>query len=66
MCHTVNADVDWRCGRCGYEFGQPIEKVRELLRDQLRGARIAFWILLVLILAAFAGPGYLAYAGRAW
>ena len=32
MCHTVNEDRDWQCQRCHYEFGQPVERTRELLR----------------------------------
>jgi hypothetical protein len=63
MCHQANEELDWQCRRCAYEFGQPVERVRELLRDQITSARIIFWILLVLLLAVLAIPAYLAYLG---
>lgn len=63
MCHVVNEGTAWRCGRCGYEFGQPIDKVRELLRGQLLSSRITFWCLLVLLVGVLAGPAYLAAQG---
>src|ERR1043165_2946026 len=65
MCHQVNEQLDWQCRRCNYEFGQPIEKVRILLRDQMTNARIAFWSLVACTLALFAIPGYLLYSGSA-
>src|SRR5690349_2596769 len=63
MCHQANGGLDWQCRRCAYEFGQPIEKVRTLLRDQMTSARITFWILVVIDLALVAVPGYLVYSG---
>jgi 1,4-dihydroxy-2-naphthoate octaprenyltransferase len=45
MCHRASAANAWQCV-CGYEFGQDVEKVRALLRDQRTNA----WIILVLLL----------------
>lgn len=42
MCHQANEDRAWQCRRCGYEFGQPIDQVIDLLRGQLRTNRILF------------------------
>lgn len=55
MCHFANEGTAWQCGRCGYEFGQSIETLRGMLLDQLRGARITFWILFALDLAVLVG-----------
>ncbi len=63
MCHTVNEDRDWQCRRCGYEFGQPIERVRELLRDQMTNARIALWFLIAADVVLFAIPLYCIFIG---
>ncbi len=63
MCHGPNEDTAWQCRGCGYEFGQSIEKLRELLHDQLRSARIVFWVLLVLDLAVLGGCVVGAYYG---
>ena len=49
MCHRVNAENATRCD-CGYEFGQPVEAVIELLRDQ----HTRTWITLVFSFLAFA------------
>lgn len=65
MCHTVNEDRDWRCRKCGYEFGQPIERVRELLHDQLLNSKIVLGLLLGLDLAVLAGTGVGLYYGHA-
>lgn len=63
MCHGVNEDRDWQCRRCGYEFGQPVERVRELLHDQLTNARIALWLLLVADVVLVALPLYGLFVG---
>ena len=54
MCHRASDDRAWRCA-CGYEFGQPVEKTRELLRDQLTTAKITLAIVAVLDAGAVVG-----------
>jgi hypothetical protein len=54
MCHQANEDRAWQCRRCGYEFGQPVETVLELLRARQRSQRI--------MLAIYASPVVLAVA----
>jgi uncharacterized membrane protein YfcA len=49
MCHQPDEDRVWSCARCGYEFGQPVEKVLELLRGQLRSQAIIVLMLLTLL-----------------
>jgi hypothetical protein len=49
MCHQANEDRAWSCRRCAYEFGQPVEKVLELLRGQLRSQTIIVLVLLALL-----------------
>jgi hypothetical protein len=67
MCHSVSDSRDWRC-RCGYEFGQDLETLGVLLRDQRFNQRIAFFALLALDLgmaitvAYFASRGFLVYS----
>jgi hypothetical protein len=51
MCHQANEDRAWNCRRCGYEFGQPIDKTLELLRGQQRSQRILVVLMLVLLVA---------------
>jgi hypothetical protein len=46
MCHRASESTAWQCA-CGYEFGQDIEKVREMLRAQLRTSWISFGALLL-------------------
>jgi len=46
MCHRASESTAWQCA-CGYEFGQDIEKVREMLRAQLRASWITFGALLL-------------------
>jgi uncharacterized membrane protein YvbJ len=58
MCHTVHEDRDWQCRKCGYEFGQSVERVRELLRDQLTNAKIALVLLIIVDLGMLALPIY--------
>lgn len=58
MCHQANEDRAWACRRCGYEFGQPIEKVIDLLRGQRRTAWITFWLFLVLTLGLAGWLGF--------
>lgn len=62
MCHRASAQTAWQCA-CGYEFGQDLEKVLALLRDQQINARIGLAVLLVLDTAAVAGVIYLALRG---
>jgi hypothetical protein len=50
MCHRASESRAWHCA-CGYEFGQPVERTRELLRDQLTNARIMLGIFGTLDLA---------------
>jgi hypothetical protein len=47
MCHTVNEGSAPRCDRCGYEFGQSLDTLHDMLVDQLRSARLAFWTLIL-------------------
>jgi cobyrinic acid a,c-diamide synthase len=54
MCHRASDDRAWQCA-CGYEFGQQVEKTRELLRDQLVTAKILLAILLVVDAGAVFG-----------
>jgi hypothetical protein len=49
MCHRVNAENATRCD-CAYEFGQPVDNVLELLRDQ----HTRTWITLVFSILALA------------
>jgi len=58
MCHRASEDRAWRCS-CGYEFGQPVERTRELLRDQLTNAKIMVGLFGVLELG-IAGAMWLA------
>ena len=53
MCHRASESTAWRCS-CGYEFGQNVEKVRDMLRAQLRTSWFAFGSLLVADLALVA------------
>ena len=55
MCHLANEGSAYQCARCGYQFGQSLEKLEEMLLDQLSGARIAFWLFLRLDTALLAG-----------
>lgn len=59
LCHARNAVDEWQC-RCGYEFGQSIDKVLELLRDQRTNTRILLAVLICLDLAAVGAVTYLA------
>ena len=58
MCHRANDGTAWQCVKCLYEFGQPIEKVRELLRMQLKTSRIGLLIFALLDLAMIGGVIY--------
>ncbi len=62
MCHLVGDASDWQCP-CGYEFGQNIDQVLELLRDQRANARILLGLLVIVDLAAVFGVVYLALHG---
>jgi len=59
MCHRASENTAWQCA-CGYEFGQDIEKVRGMLRAQLKTSWLAFGALLVadLVLVALAVVGF--------
>jgi hypothetical protein len=58
MCHRASEYTAWQCS-CGYEFGQDVEKVREMLRTQLRTAWLSLGVFLLLDAAmiAFATVG---------
>ena len=62
LCHRSNPPSEWQC-RCGYEFGQSIDKVRVLLRDAQTNARILLVVMLVLDAATIAGTIYLMMHG---
>lgn len=62
LCHCSSPGSAWQC-RCGYEFGQSIDKVRVLLRDAQTSARILLVVMLVLDAAAIAGTIYLMVHG---
>ena len=59
MCHRANEQRAWQCN-CGYEFGQPVERAIELLRDQ----RTNTWFMLVFSILALAGSLALLIFGR--
>lgn len=40
MCHRASESTAWQCA-CGYEFGQDIDTVQRLLRQQLRSSTAA-------------------------
>jgi len=63
MCHARNVANEWQC-RCGYEFGQNIDTVLELLRDQRTNARIMLVVLIFLDLAAVGAVIYMAIFHR--
>lgn len=72
MCHRVSEERAWQC-ECGYEFGQPVDKVIELLRDQRTNARIMLVFSILAMAAAVAllifGPFFsiwLLGGGIAW
>ncbi len=50
MCHRASESTAWQCA-CGYEFGQDLETVRNMLRAQLHTAYVAGAIFLLLDLA---------------
>ena len=68
MCHRANTRTAGQC-TCGYEFGQSLERVREMLRDQQTNAWISLVLLLVLDAAAIVGVvfaaahGYIVFSG---
>jgi hypothetical protein len=53
MCHRASEATAWQCS-CGYEFGQHVEKVREMLRTQLRTSWISLAACLFLDVAMVA------------
>jgi len=59
MCHRASENTAGRCA-CGYEFGQDIEKVRGMLRAQLKTSWVAFGALLLadVALVALAVVGF--------
>jgi hypothetical protein len=65
MCHQANEEPAWQCRRCGYEFGQSIDKLRGMLLEQLGRARITFWILFAICGAVLAGVVYAIVHGHA-
>jgi hypothetical protein len=62
MCHRASARTAWQC-TCGYEFGQSLERVREMLHDQQTNAGISLALLLVLDAAALVGVVFAAAHG---
>jgi hypothetical protein len=44
MCHRASDARAWQCD-CGYEFGQSVDKVLELLRGQRTNARITLAVV---------------------
>jgi hypothetical protein len=68
MCHRASEDRAWRC-RCGYEFGQPVDRTLELLRSQTVNAKITLGIFVVLDAGAVFGMieaalhGYIVFSG---
>ena len=65
LCHRASPSCTWQC-HCGYEFGQSIDKVRVLLRDQQTNAWIVLGVLLVLDLAAVGGAIFVGILGLGW
>jgi hypothetical protein len=53
MCHRLSAGGAWQCG-CGYEFGQSMQCLLVLLRDQQTSA----WLTLALLLLLDAAAGW--------
>lgn len=66
MCHRVSEASESQCS-CGYEFGQSLDAVRELLRSQRINTSIGLVILLALtgiaFYATYVGVGILAVIG---
>lgn len=62
MCHRVSAAGAWQCG-CGFEFGQSVQRLLVLLRDQQANAWITLVLLLVLDVAAGWGAVFAALHG---
>ena len=50
MCHRASENTAWQCA-CGYEFGQDLETVRDMLRSQLHNAWITTVLFILLDLA---------------
>jgi hypothetical protein len=63
MCHHANEGTAWQCVKCGYEFGQSRDKLREMLLEQLGRARIHLWIFVLFSLVVTAVVGYLIARG---
>jgi hypothetical protein len=51
MCHRANSPRAKECDDCGYEFGQSIDVLRDMLKAQLSNARAMFWVLAITELA---------------
>jgi hypothetical protein len=64
MCHRASDARAWQC-TCGYEFGQSVDKVLELLRGQRTNARIMLGIMVGLDAAMIGGMVYAAMHGVA-
>jgi hypothetical protein len=65
LCHRSSPGTAWQC-HCGYEFGQSVDKVRVLLRDQETSAWIVLGAVLVLDLAAIGGTIHADMHGLGW
>jgi hypothetical protein len=63
MCHHGNPRSAWQCGDCGYEFGQSLEKVQTLLRDQRTTSAILLSVLLVVDIGAITAVLWAAVGG---
>ena len=53
MCHRASESTAWQCA-CGYEFGQDVETVRNMLRSQLHTAYVSAAACLVCDLGVLA------------
>jgi hypothetical protein len=62
MCHRASDARAWQCD-CGYEFGQSVDKVLELLREQRKYGRVVLGIVLGLDALMVAGIIYAAMHG---
>lgn len=58
LCHRAEEASAWRCSKCGYEFGQSVDRAIEIVRDALRTARIqlvGFILLDLVVLVVMTG-----------
>lgn len=62
MCHRASDARAWQC-ECGYEFGQSVDRVLELLRGQRKNAWITLVCVAVLDVVMIGGIIYAAIHG---